>query len=96
MIPERIRSLVLTSTTAGNTSEVAPMSALKMFAKLFFIRDPQEMVKLVIANLYPEPYLEAPDEKEGKPTNRDRIVDVGYPHHGTNQIVDATYSISIF
>lgn len=47
-----------------------------MFAKLFFIRDPQEMVKLVINNLYPEEYLQAPDEKENKPTNRDRIVEV--------------------
>ncbi|KAK9898252.1 alpha/beta-hydrolase [Cystobasidium minutum MCA 4210] len=75
VIPERIRSLALTSTTAGNTSEVAPVSALKMFAKLFFIRDPQEMVKLVINNLYPEEYLQAPDEKENKPTNRDRIVE---------------------
>lgn len=96
MIPQRIRSLVLTSTTAGNTSEVAPVSALKMFAKLFFIRDPQEMVKLVIANLYPEPYLEAPDEKEGKPTNRDRIVDVGHFPYGRHLIIDVAYLILFF
>lgn len=53
------------------------MSALKMFAKLFFVRDPQEMVKLVVSNLYPEQYLEAPDEKDESSTNRDRIVKVG-------------------
>lgn len=29
MIPERIKSLVLTSTTAGNTNEVAPVGLLK-------------------------------------------------------------------
>lgn len=74
MIPERIQSLVLTSTTAGNSSEIAPISALKMFAKLFFVRDPQEMVRLVVDNLYPEKYLEEPDEKGDNATNRDRIV----------------------
>lgn len=51
-------------------------SAIKMFAKLFFIKDPQEIVKLVIAGLYPEAYLDAEDEKEDYPTNRDRIVKV--------------------
>lgn len=47
-----------------------------MFAKLFFVRDPQEMVRLVVSNLYPEFYLAAPDEKGENPTNRDRIVKV--------------------
>jgi hypothetical protein len=49
-----------------------------MFAKLFFIRDPQEMVRLVANNLYPEEYLAAPDEKGDDNTNRDRIVKVLY------------------
>lgn len=45
-----------------------------MFAKLFFVRDPNEMVRLVVGNLYPQAYLEEPDEKEDNATNRDRIV----------------------
>lgn len=47
-----------------------------MFAKLFFVRDPQEMVRLVVSNLYPEKYLEEPDEKGNEASNRDRIIKV--------------------
>lgn len=56
------------------------MSALKMFAKLFFVRDPQEMVRLVVGNLYPAKYLEEPDEKGNESSNRDRIVKVRNVH----------------
>jgi hypothetical protein len=48
-----------------------------MFAKLFFIRDPQEMVRLVVSNLYPAEYLDALDEKADNGTNRERVVKVG-------------------
>ncbi|CAD6582084.1 MAG: hypothetical protein CYPHOPRED_001833 [Cyphobasidiales sp. Tagirdzhanova-0007] len=72
LIPERIVSLTLISSTAGN-KPAAPLTGLLMFAKLFFVRDTQSMMKIVIAGLYPEHYLEAPDVKGSDGKNRDRL-----------------------
>ena len=49
------------------------LTGLLMFAKLFFVRDTQSMMKIVIAGLYPEHYLEAPDVKGSDGKNRDRL-----------------------
>jgi len=47
LIPDRIVTLTLTSTTAGNKREIAPMTGIKMFSKLFFVRDAQSMTRIV-------------------------------------------------
>lgn len=71
-------SLTLTSTTAGNVrTEIAPLSGLKMFARLLYTRDPESMLRIVIAGLYPDGYLDADDEDHPGHTNRERISRVG-------------------
>lgn len=50
------------------------LPALKMFGKLFFIKDPESMVKVVIEGLYPAAYLEAPDDRGSEASNQARLV----------------------
>lgn len=47
-----------------------------MFSRLFFVKDPENMVRIVIEGLYPEPYLSQPDEFKKESTNRQRLVKV--------------------
>lgn len=47
-----------------------------MFSKLFFVKDPENMVRIVIEGLYPASYLDAPDDRGSETTNRDRVVKV--------------------
>lgn len=47
-----------------------------MFSKLFFVRDPQSMVRIVVEGLYPSEYLEQADRDDPSRTNRQRIEEV--------------------
>lgn len=92
MILDRVASLSLISTTAGNKATspvslvsyrvfatfvmvalVTQISGVKMFARLFFVKDARSMIRIVVNGLYPQSYLEAPDEMGREETNRDRL-----------------------
>ena len=71
-IPDRLASLILTSTKAGDRAE---LPSFKMLGRIgFFLKlasgtlTPEQIVSSVTDTLFPREYLDAPDpENEGQP-----------------------------
>jgi len=74
-IPERILSLILNSTSHGNTFDLPSRKGLWMFARLLSgtIRTPEGQVALVVDSLYPTDWLNGDDEKNPGSTRRERM-----------------------
>ncbi|KDE07207.1 hypothetical protein MVLG_02430 [Microbotryum lychnidis-dioicae p1A1 Lamole] len=68
LIPQRINSLILTSTKSGTAFDLPKLPVVSMFARLSFglFKDVSQAVGLVCSVLFPEEYLDSIDEKTGK------------------------------
>lgn len=84
LIPERIRTLLLTSTRSGSKTDVPSYAALSMFARLTSgtVRSPEKQIRLVVNTMYPPAYLDEVVQAEGEwkgKTQRERI-EAGFLH----------------
>ncbi|TNY21572.1 Alpha/Beta hydrolase protein [Rhodotorula diobovata] len=68
LIPERIRTLLLTSTMSGSRFTLPSWKAASMFLRLSSgtVRTPAAQISLVTATLFPEAYLETEVHEEGE------------------------------
>lgn len=80
-IPERIASLILTSTKCGDRRELPSKTSVVLFAKLLtgMASTPEQVVPLVMDSLFLKAFLDSPDpDNDGKP-RREGVQKVRFP-----------------
>lgn len=76
LIPQQIRTLLLTSTKAGSSSlpDIPSYASLRMFGLLTtgMVKTPEDQVALVAETLFPKEYLDEVIEEEGERKGKKR------------------------
>ncbi|KAH8921208.1 alpha/beta-hydrolase [Atractiella rhizophila] len=77
LIPERIQSIVLTSTTANIVFRLPSLKALNMYVRITtgMVKTKEDLVTLAVKTLYPDSFLDKVGDYEPERGNRDYLED---------------------